>query len=158
MEFDPQVSEKIANLLGRFETKRSAILPALHVIQDHYGYIDEKHMELLETKFDLHRVWVREVATFYSMYRLKPGKKFRIYFCDNIVCTMRGAKPAMKRIQQYIDSVKHETGTDLFSLEGVPCLGVCDGAPAMLVNKDRHLNMDEDKVCKVLETYRTQKT
>lgn len=151
--FSSNLQNKIKHYLSRYETRRSAILPILHEIQDECGWIKPEHIEALEKEYDLHRVHVQEVATFYSMYRLEEPKPFRIYFCDNIVCTMMGANKVMDKIKAHIK--KSETGgkESVFSLKGVPCLGVCDGAPAMLVNKNRYLKVNTDNVEDILSNY-----
>ncbi|MBP9706305.1 MAG: NAD(P)H-dependent oxidoreductase subunit E [Oligoflexales bacterium] len=153
--FSAEIKLKIEALLGRYETRRSAILPILHVIQDEYGWIQPEHFDALHKDYDLDRVQVYEVATFYSMYRLKEPKPYRILFCDNIVCHMMGAKSAMATIEKKLEAFKVKTGQEApFSLDGVPCLGVCDGAPAMLVNKDRYLCVsDEKKIDEILAKY-----
>lgn len=151
--FTKETEQKIEHYLQRYETRRSAILPILHLIQDEFGWIQEAHILELETRFQLNRVHVQEVATFYSMYRLTEPKKFRILFCDNIVCTMMGAKQSMKAIQDYIDACAQKGEESPFSLEGVPCLGVCDGAPAMLINKDRHLLVSPEKAAEMIKKY-----
>jgi NADH-quinone oxidoreductase subunit E len=151
--FSAAVEEKINHFLGRYETRRSAILPILHLIQDEYGWIKDEHIEELDHKFQLHRIHVREVATFYSMYRLHEPKPFRILFCDNIVCCIMGAKATMAKVQEHIDAYEKSGKESPFSLQGVPCLGVCDGAPAMLINKDRHLKINADNVGDVMRKY-----
>lgn len=155
--FSEALQQKISHFLTRYETKRSAILPILHAIQDECGWIRSDHIEALQKEYGLHRVEVREVATFYSMYRLKEPKPNRIYFCDNIVCSVMGAKKTMNKIQTEL-SKKYKNSQDCpFSLEGVPCLGVCDGAPAMLVNKDRYLKVTEENVMEILDRYAKEK-
>jgi NADH-quinone oxidoreductase subunit E len=152
--FSEALQKKIQGYLGRYETKRSAILPILHAIQDECGWIKDEHIEALEKVYDLHRVHVKEVVTFYSMYRTEPVRKFQILFCDNIVCHMMGADPCMKKIEAHIKKYEEQIGDDCpFSLQGVPCLGVCDGAPAMLVNKDRHLRVTDKNVDEILGKY-----
>ncbi len=152
--FSEPLKKKIQSYLTRYETKRSAILPVLHAIQDEYGWIQDMHVDQLDKEFGLQRVEVREVLTFYSMYRQEKPRKYQILFCDNIVCTMMGAKSVMKKIQHHIDKLEHAIGDDApFGLQGVPCLGVCDGAPAMLVNKDRHLKVTEENVDAILQKY-----
>jgi NADH-quinone oxidoreductase subunit E len=151
--FSKTLQDKIQHYLNRYETKRSAILPVLHEIQDECGWIQPKHIEALETEYGLHRVHVREVASFYSMYRLEEPKPLRIYFCDNIVCTMMGAKKVMDKIQTHIKNTEKSGKPCKFSLQGVPCLGVCDGAPAMLVNKERHLKVNIDNIDQILKQY-----
>lgn len=151
--FSKTLQDKIQHYLGRYETKRSAILPILHEIQDECGWIQPQHIEALESEYGLHRIHVREVASFYSMYRLKESKPLRIYFCDNIVCTMMGANKVMDKIKKHIKSVEDSGKECKFSLQGVPCLGVCDGAPAMLVNKDRYLKVNSDNIDEILRKY-----
>ncbi|MBP6217624.1 MAG: NAD(P)H-dependent oxidoreductase subunit E [Oligoflexales bacterium] len=151
--FSKRLNEKIEHFLTRYETKRSSILPVLHEIQDECGWIQEKHIEALEKEHGLARIHVMEVATFYSMYRLEESKPFRILFCDNIVCNMMGAKESMRVIRQKIQTLEKEGKPCPFSLQGVPCLGVCDGAPAMLVNKERHLKVSSDRVETILAAY-----
>lgn len=152
--FSAPIQEKIKHYLGRYETKRSSILPILHAIQDEYGWIKDEHVEGLDKEFGLPRVHVREVLTFYSMYRQKPVRKFQVLFCNNLVCHMMGATSVMDRIQSHIKKYEKMSGKEVpFSLEGVPCLGVCDGAPAMLVNKDRHLLVTKENIDGILQKY-----
>ena len=149
-ELSPQLVTEINALLSRYETKRSAILPILHRIQDTYGWVKPEHIMILDKDFGLNRVHVKEVLTFYSMYRTEEPEKHRILFCDNIVCSMMGAKEAMHEIESYINEKKKNKKPCPISLHGVPCLGVCDGAPAMLVNKDRHLRVTKQNVRDIL--------
>ena len=152
--FSKNLVEKNNHFLGRYETKRSAILPVLHAIQDECGWIRDEHVEALHGEFNLHRVDVREVLTFYTMFCKEPVKKFQVRFCNNIVCHMLGANKVMHKIEEHVKKLDQKLGPDSpFSLEGVPCLGVCDGAPAMLVNKDRHLKVTEENVDEILKKY-----
>lgn len=152
--FSGGLKEKINHYLGRYETKRSAILPVLHAIQDECGWIKDEHVESLHQEFGLNRVEVQEVLTFYSMYRKTPPRKFQVLFCNNLVCHMLGANKVIDRIKDHIHKLEEKMGPDTpFSVEGVPCLGVCDGAPAMLVNKDRHLKVTEENVDEILKKY-----
>lgn len=151
--FTPALREKIKGFLTRYETKRSAILPALHAIQDELGWVAEEHVEILDKEFGLHRVQVREALTFYSAYRQKKPRKYTIQFCNNIVCCMVGANDVIDQIKGHIKKYEEKGIEPPFSVEGVPCLCVCDGAPAMLVNKDRHLKVTTDNVDSILEKY-----
>ena len=152
--FSSGLQDKINGYLTRYETKRSAILPVLHAIQDELGWISDENVAALQQHYQLHQVEVKEVLTFYTAYRKSPPKKFMIQFCDNIMCTLMGANQVIDRIRTHIDNYEAKTGKDApFAVEGVPCLCVCDGAPAMLVNKDRHLKVTIDTVDSVLEKY-----
>jgi len=152
--FSAGLAEKVKGLLKRYETKRSAILPILHAIQDECGWVQDHHIDILEKDHGLPRVHVKEVLTFYTWYRKSPPRPFEIQFCDNVTCEIMGAKEAMAKIQTHIDKYEAQMGEKApFRMIGVPCLCVCDGAPAMLVNKDRHLKVTVDNVDQVLAKY-----
>jgi NADH-quinone oxidoreductase subunit E len=152
--FSSGLVEKIKKELARYETKRSAILPILHAIQDECGWVQEKHIDDLEKSYGINRVHVKEVLTFYKAYRQEAPRKYEIEFCDNIVCCMMGANEAMAKIEGHIQALEAKMGENApFRLKGVPCLGVCDQAPAMLVNKDRHHKVTVDNVDQVLSKY-----
>ncbi len=156
--FSPEIRQKIEHYLQRYETRRSAILPILHCIQDEYGWVKEEHVLALEEHYQLPRVQVEEVLTFYSMYRQQEPKQFRLMLCDNLVCTMMGYKEVDSAIRGHLQEYQHKGKDCPFSLEKVPCLGVCDGAPAMLINKTRHLNLDANNVVAILKNCDTLAT
>jgi NADH-quinone oxidoreductase subunit E len=152
--FSEGLRKKIEHYLTRYETRRSAILPVLHCIQDEYGWIKPEHIEELHAKYELDRVQVKEVITFYDIYKDKPTPKFLIRYCQNITCTMLGAKEAICRIEGHLEKLKAELGDDSpFGLEKFPCLGKCDGAPVMLVNKERVEHATVDKIDGLLSKY-----
>jgi NADH-quinone oxidoreductase subunit E len=152
--FSQALTEKIEAYLTRYETRRSAILPVLHAIQDEHGWIHEEHVETLHNHFGLDRVHVKEVITFYDIYKDQPVKKHIIRFCKSFTCHMLGAPEAMHRIEQHIEQLTAEMGDDCpFQLEPFPCLGKCDGAPVMLVGKDRHEHVTADRVDSCLSQY-----
>jgi NADH:ubiquinone oxidoreductase subunit E len=152
--FSSAMQDVIKKELTRYETKRSSILPILHAIQDECGWVQDKHIDTLESVYGLSRVQIKEVLTFYKAYRQEKPRKHPIQFCDNIVCCMMGAKEVMEKIQGHIDRLEKTKGEDApFEMIGVPCLGVCDQAPAMLVNKDRHHKVTVDNVDQILSKY-----
>ncbi|MCX6108355.1 MAG: NAD(P)H-dependent oxidoreductase subunit E [Proteobacteria bacterium] len=152
--FGDGLKAEIEGFLKRYETRRSAILPVLHAIQDVHGWIKPEHIEELHTVYGLDRVHVKEVITFYDIYKDKPVRKFQIRYCKNITCHMLGARPAIARIREHIAALDAAHGEDgAFSLEEFPCLGKCDGAPVMLVNKERVEHATVDKIDQLLTKY-----
>ena len=147
--FDTALQAKIRQQLDRFETRRSAILPILNDIHAAHGFVTPEQVQALEDEFELPRVQVQEVITFYSRYRQQQPARYHVQFCDNIVCRMFAS-------QQLIDKLKEKAAScaaGLLSVEPVPCLGVCDGAPAMLVNDERHLQVTCDNVDEIIDGY-----
>lgn len=152
--FSASTREKINHFLNRYETKRSAIIPILHLIQDTDGWVQEHHIDALEKDYGLHRVHVREVLTFYTAFHRSVPKPFHIQFCDNLVCCMVGAKEVMEKIEKRIENHETKTGKPSpFGLRGVPCLGWCGDAPVMLVNKEQHLNINLENIDSILDKY-----
>jgi NADH:ubiquinone oxidoreductase subunit E len=152
--FSDGVAKKIEAYLTRYETRRSAILPVLHAIQDEYGWIKEEHIQELHETYQLDRIHVKEVITFYDIYKDEPTRRFTLRMCDNFTCRMLGSKATIAKIESCISRLDAEMGQDgPFSLEKFPCLGKCDGAPVLLVNKERHEKVTEDRVEEVLGKY-----
>jgi NADH-quinone oxidoreductase subunit E len=152
--FSDGLQKTIEMYLKRYETPRSAILPVLLAIQDEMGWIKPEAVEELHEKYKLDRVQVKEVITFYDIYKDKPTRKFLIRYCKNITCTMMGAKEAICRIEEHIEKLDKAMGEDgPFQLEKFPCLGKCDGAPVMLVNKERIEHATVDKIDGLLSKY-----
>ncbi len=148
--FSEGLKTKIEGFLGRYETRRSAILPVLHAIQDEYGWIHEDHVEELHSKYQLDRIHVKEVITFYDIYKDEPVAKHVIRFCKSLTCHMLGATESMAKVESYIEKKGLQNS---FELEPFACLGKCDGAPVMLIGKDRFELVTADKVESILDDY-----
>jgi NADH:ubiquinone oxidoreductase subunit E len=152
--FSDGLKKRIEGYLGRYETKRSSILPILHAIQDEQGWIKPEAIEELDKTYGLSRVHVKEVITFYDIYKDEPVRPFQIRFCNAFTCLMLGSREAVARIEEHIAKYEAQIGDDApFSCESFPCLGKCDGAPVMLVNKERIEKVTVDKVDAVLARF-----
>lgn len=147
--FDKTLHAKITAHLARFETRRSAILPILNDIHVAHGFVSPEQVQALETEFALPRVQVQEVITFYARYRQQQPARYHVQFCDNIVCRMFDSERIIDKLRQ--KAARCAAG--MLSVEPVPCLGVCDGAPAMLVNDERHLRVNCDNVEAIVDKY-----
>ena len=153
-QFSKELHSKIGGFVNRYETRRSAILPVLHAIQDETGWVSEAQIDELHDRYDLDRVHVKEVITFYDIYKDEPTRKYQLRFCNNMSCAMLGSGAAISRINELIGKYEAELGEDApFSLETFPCLGKCDGAPVMLCNKTRHEFVTVDRVDEILGLY-----
>lgn len=152
--FDTALQAKIAQHLKRFETRRSAILPILNDIHAAHGFVSDEQVQALQDEFDLPRVQVQEVITFYSRYRQQAPARYHVQFCDNIVCRMFASEQLIAKLKAKAASCDK----GMLSVEPVPCLGVCDGAPAMLVNDERHLRVTSDNVDAIIDGYLSRGT
>ncbi len=149
----PEGEKRIDHLLNRYPERRSALLQVLHVVQDeHGGYLDMDCIKYVARLFGLPPAEVYSVASFYTMYNLRPVGKYLIQVCTNIACSVNGAEEIVSHIEKKLGIKRGETTPDgKFTLITVECLGSCGTAPAMMVNKDYYEQLTPEKVDKVLE-------
>ncbi|MCA2961057.1 MAG: NAD(P)H-dependent oxidoreductase subunit E [Silvanigrellales bacterium] len=151
--FSPKLKETITSLLGRYETKRSSILPILHAVQDERDWISPEDVQELERDFGLSVVDVTEVLTFYTMYRKSPPKPYRLEVCGSISCWLLGSDDTLRAAAEKIAAAQAEGRPLPFEVHRVECLGVCGYAPVALVNKDRYLNVTPAEALRLMDDY-----
>src|SRR3989338_5420582 len=137
------------------EQKRSAILPALHIVQQQNGgHLTEPLLNAVADYLELPKVAVYEVATFYSMFHLKPVGKNTISVCSNISCMLRGAEDILAHLEKRLNIKAGETTADgKYTLvrEG-ECLAACCGAPMLQINHQHYYeNLDTEKVDRIVD-------
>lgn len=135
------------------EHKQSALLPALHIIQDaNDGWLSDELLEATAKYFGIPKISVYEVATFYSMYDLKPTARHKIELCTNVSCMLRGSEEIQKYIEKKLNIKSGETTIDgKFLFREVECLAACKNAPAMMIGKEYHENLTVDKLDEILD-------
>lgn len=135
------------------EQKRSALLPALHIVQDaHEGWLTPELIEAVAHYLEIAPAAAFEVATFYSMYDLKPVGRYKVKVCASISCMLRGSDELLEHIQKRLGIGLNETTPDgKFTLKRVECLAACGGAPAMMINRDYCENITPQKVDEILD-------
>lgn len=154
MQLTEKVKQQIDHWVAKFpkEQKISAVLPALHIIQDENdGWLSEELMDAVASYLEIPKIAVYEVATFYSMYDLKPVGKHKINLCTNISCMLRGSEEILEHLRKRLDIDLNQTTKDgKFTLREVECLGACRCAPMMQIDKTYHENLTPEKVDKIL--------
>lgn len=129
--------ETIQRILSRYPDRRSALLPLMHLYQEEAGYLTEEAMRELAARLNLPPIQVTEVATFYDMFRLKPGGRCEIWVCHNLSCTLLGAEQVIRRLEEALGVSAGETTLDgLFTIKRVECLAACGLAPTIQVGPD----------------------
>jgi len=149
--FDAGLEEAIAKYPP--ERRKAALLAALHLAQDELGWLPEAAMAYVGTRLSVPAVRVREVATFYTMYRLKPVGRHHLGVCNSISCWAMGAEKIIEHCAEKLGIRPGETTRDgKFSLEEVACLASCGTAPAVLVNNFRFVeNVTPQSLDKLIE-------
>ena len=149
--FDSEFEKAVAKYPS--ERRRSALLPVLHLAQELLGWLPEQAMAYVGFRLDVPPVRVREVATFYTMYRLKPTGRHHIEICNSVSCWAMGSEKLFESCEKKLGIRKGETTKDgQFSLGEVACLAACGGAPAVLVNNYRYAeSMTPEKLDKLID-------
>src|SRR5438105_14410584 len=139
--FSPEQQKRFDEAFGKAvakyppERRKAALLAALHLAQDELGWLPETAMAWVGHLLDVPPVRVREVATFYTMYRLRPVGRHHIGVCNSVSCWAMGAEKIIDHCAERLGIRPGETTRDgLFSLEEVACLASCGTAPAVLIN------------------------
>lgn len=136
------------------DRKRSAVMGGLMIAQDNNaGYLSEELMNAVADYLDIPHIAAYEVATFYSMYNLKPVGEHVLNVCTNISCMLRGSDEVVKHLEKKLEIKLGETTADnKFTLKEVECQGACAGAPMLEVDKEFHENLTPEKLDSIVES------
>ncbi|MBS1959269.1 MAG: NADH-quinone oxidoreductase subunit NuoE [Bdellovibrionales bacterium] len=136
----------------RYPNKKALILPALHEAQKEHGWLSKETLEDVANYIGVHPAQIREVASFYTMYNLKPVGKMHLKICTNVACCLRGADELMEYAEKKLAIKCGETTPDgRFTLSEEECLGACTTAPAMMANDDYIENLDINSLSDFIE-------
>jgi NADH-quinone oxidoreductase subunit E len=135
------------------EQKKSAVMSALVIAQDEKGWLSNEVMDFVAQYLGMPPVAVQEVATFYSMYNLKPIGRHKLTICTCLPCGLQGSLAAADHLRTKLGIGFNETTSDgRFTLKEGECMGACAMAPVVLVNnKKMHDYMSNDKLDKLIE-------
>lgn len=145
------------------DQKRSAVLPLLHFVQHHHGYISEEAINWVATRLGIQPIKVAEVVTFYPGFRQSAPGKNHIRVCRTLSCAMGGSLELMEKLCQLTgidrssaDSHHHPISVSpcgRYSVEFAECLASCGTAPVCMVNDDFHESITPDKAQALLDAY-----
>src|SRR6185369_5759321 len=138
--------------------QKSAILPILHIAQAEFdGWLSVPVMDYVATILNIQPIEVYEVASFYSMFNLKPVGKCVIDVCRTSSCWLLGSEDIVNHIEKKLNIKAGETTKDgMFTLKTVECLGSCGTAPMLQCGADYFENLNLEKVDTLLEKFRTE--
>ena len=161
VEFSEQLLAKFAEVVSRYPAgkQKSALLPILHLVQAEYGWLSTDAMDKVAAYLQIKPIEVYEVATFYTMYFLKPQGKYALEVCRTGPCCLVGAERIMKHIEQRLGVKEGEVTPDgLFSWRGVECLAACGFGPVLQIGPEYtfYENLTEESVDALIDTLRNK--
>lgn len=150
VQFSDQELAKVKEIISHYPEgkQKSALLPVLHLAQDTFGgWLSTETMDYVASLLHIEPIEVYEVATFYSMYHLKPVGKYVFEVCQTGPCMLRGCDDIIQYITQTLGIKSGETTADgMFTLKTVECLGACGYAPMMQLGKYYREHLTKEKV------------
>ena len=146
-----KIDKEIAKYPG--DRKESAVMAALVIAQDEHGWLSSETMDEIAKYLGMPPVAVYEVATFYSMYNLKPTGKYKLTLCTCLPCGLQGSLAAADHLREKLGIGFNETTPDgHFTLKEGECMGACAMAPVVLVNnKDMRDYMTNEKLDQMID-------
>ncbi|MEE8169740.1 MAG: NAD(P)H-dependent oxidoreductase subunit E [Phycisphaerae bacterium] len=145
------VREKIRSFFPRYETKRAALLPALHVVQDALGHVNLQAMKEVAELLEIPPAQVFDTLSFYTHFWTHDKGKKVVVLCRSLACQLMGANAVKERIESQLGITEHGTSPDgEYSFMTEECLAACDYAPCLLINERLHKNVRSDDVGKLL--------
>jgi NADH-quinone oxidoreductase subunit E len=151
----PESLAKIDKAVAKYppEEKQSAVMAALTIAQDERGWLSTETMDFVAHYLEMPPVAVYEVASFYTMYDLKPVGRHKLTICTNLPCALQGATKTAEYLKQKLGIGFGETTPDgRFTLKEGECMGACGDAPVLIRNsKDMLCGMSNEKLDKLIE-------
>lgn len=156
--FTPENRAQLDAIVKRYpaDRSRSAVLPALYLVQYQQGYITGNAMRHVADVLGITPADVEDVVTYYTMFYTKPVGKFVLNVCRTLSCAVNGAERVVEEICEHLHIRPGETdASGMFTLTEVECLGACDRAPVIMVNDAWQERQRPEDIPALLEHLRT---
>src|SRR5437868_2138917 len=152
--YTPENRGRLEEIVKRYppEQRRSAVLPALYLVQYQQGYITANAMRHVAELLGITAADVEDVVSFYTMFYTKPVGRFVLSVCRTLSCALNGAERVTEEISEKLGIRPGETDASrTFTLVEVECLGACDRAPVVMVNDAWHERLQPEDAAKLVD-------
>jgi NADH-quinone oxidoreductase subunit E len=149
------MNKQTLNVIKKYKGVRGSAIPILQEIQEIEGFISKDTIRDITEHTGIPSAELYGIATFYSMFRLKPQGRHIIRICKGTACHVSGADTLGSMLRTLLELPEEENTTDdgRFTLMEVACLGCCSLAPVIMVNEDTYGKLSSDKLAKILDKY-----
>ena len=152
--FSPELRAEIDKWIAKYpqEWRQSAVMAALMLVQEENGgYLTTDLMDKVAAYLDMAPIAVYEVASFYSMYELKPVGKHKICVCTNVSCMINGSDQIVEYLEKKLGAKLGQSSADgRYTLKEVECLGACGGAPMFQIGNKYYENLTPELIDSIL--------
>ncbi|MBW2435173.1 MAG: NADH-quinone oxidoreductase subunit NuoE [Deltaproteobacteria bacterium] len=152
-----ELEKMLKGQIAHADHPRELVVDAMLALQDHYGYLSDEAVEQVAALLGMSALEVEELATFYTFIYREPVGKYVIHVCDSLICWMDGYESIQNYLCQKLDIELGGTSADgLFTVLPVCCIGYCDRAPAMLINRKVYGPLTPEKIDQILGKLRSE--
>lgn len=152
-----KLKETLEKQIAHADYPRELVVDAMLALQDHFGYLSDEAVEQTAALLGMSALEVEELATFYTFIYREPVGKYVIHVCDSLICWMDGYDSVKNYLCEKLNIEVGGTSADgLFTLLPVCCIGYCDQAPAMLINRKVYGDLTPEKIDQTLEKLRSE--
>ena len=149
-----QERKEIEDMFPHVPYKKAVCIDALRIVQKYHGWVSDEAIKELSEILEMSPDEIDSVATFYTMVFRQPVGRHVIMICDSISCWVMGFEQILEALKNKLSIKFGETTADnRFTLLPIVCLGNCDHAPTMLIDRDLHNDLTIDKLDEILERY-----
>ena len=150
-KFTPENEIKFQEYVSRYPIIDSVMLPALWLVQEQIGWVSPEAMVYVADRIGKTPIQVYEIATFYTMFNLKPIGKYHIELCKTLSCMLNGSKELKKHIKDTLGLEPGQTSADgMFTFSEVECQGACGDAPMIALNNVYHGKLTKESLDKII--------
>ncbi|HSL06850.1 MAG TPA: NADH-quinone oxidoreductase subunit NuoE [Pseudonocardiaceae bacterium] len=154
--FDEQTWRRAQEIIARYPQRRSALLPLLHLVQSVEGYVSQAAIAFCAQLLEITTAEVSTVATFYTMYKRKPGGEHLVSVCTNTLCAALGGDDIYARLRKRLgvgheETAGHPGSKGSITLEHAECLAACDLAPVLQVNYEFYDNQTPESAVELVD-------
>ena len=151
------LKESLQKQIAAIDHPRELVVDVMFALQDYYGYLSDEAVREVAELLDMSPLEVEELATFYTFIYREPVGKYVIHVCDSVICWMEGQESLLDHLSKKLGIKSGETTPDgMFSLLPVCCIGYCDRAPAIMINKEVYGPLTIDTLDEILERLRAE--
>ena len=149
------IRQRIRDEFPKYPNRRAVTLPALHIVHEELQHVSLQAIREIGELLELHPAEISDTMSFYGFFRdeTNPVGKHRVWVCRSLSCSLRGGEELLESLVDRLGCQPGKTTKDgKFSLELSECLGVCEGAPCMLVQDESYSNVSPDEAMKILNS------
>jgi NADH-quinone oxidoreductase subunit E len=151
----PEERAEIEAEFPHYPTREAVCIDAMKIVQEHRGWVSDEALGDIGELLGMSSADLDGVATFYNLIFRKPVGRHVIFVCDSVSCWIMGCERHFRRLSERLAIQPGETTADgRFTVLPIVCLGACDHAPALMIDRDLHLDVEPERIDHILEGYR----